>query len=260
MVAVVYGILWLLRFAVGACVFSFFGVVISRLPAGKSVVRGRSHCPSCGRRLTAKELIPCVSYLALRRKCRGCGARISGRYFFIELAGGILFVCCGLFFGFGVTGLLSLRGLLAFVYLGILTMVAYIDWDTRIIYDRFHIVITLLGIASLALFPEHGLADRLAGTAVVAAPMLVLALFIDGAFGGGDIKLMAASGFLLGWRAILAAMFIGLLAGGVYCAAMLAGKKLARRDSFAFGPFLALGLGTAFFWGDRLSAWYVSFL
>ena len=71
---------------------------------------------------------------------------------------------------------------------------------------------------------------------------------------------MAASGFLLGWRAILAAMFIGLLAGGVYGACMLAGKKLTRRYAFAFGPFLALGLGIAFFWGDPIAAWYLSIL
>ena len=260
MIAVLYGILWLLRFAIGACVFSFFGVVICRLPAGESVVHGRSHCSSCGRMLTAGELIPCISYLALRGKCRGCGVRISGRYVLIELAGGVLFVCCSLFFGCGASGLLSLRGLLAFAYLGILTMVAYIDWDTRIIYDRFHIVILLLGAAALWLFPEHSPADRLIGAAVVAVPMLALALLIEGAFGGGDIKLMGASGFLLGWRAILAAMFIGLLAGGVYCVCMLAGKKLTRRDAFAFGPFLALGLGIAFFWGDPIAAWYLSIL
>ena len=125
MIAVLYGILWLLRFAIGACVFSFFGVVICRLPAGESVVHGRSHCSSCGRMLTAGELIPCISYLALRGKCRGCGVRISGRYVLIELAGGVLFVCCSLFFGCGASGLLSLRGLLAFAYLGLLTMVAY---------------------------------------------------------------------------------------------------------------------------------------
>lgn len=260
MIAVFSGLLWLMRFAMGACVFSFFNVVIYRLPNGESVVRGRSHCPSCGKMLTAKELIPCISYLWQGGKCRGCGGKISGRYFLVELAGGLLFVFCGAYFGYGEWGLLSLKGLLAFAYLGILTMVAFIDWDTRIIYNRFHIGIVLLGIASLWIFPGHTLSDRLIGAAVISFPMLVLALIVEGAFGGGDIKLMAASGFLLGWRGITAAMFIGLLAGGAYCVWMLAGKKLARKDSFAFGPFLALGLGIAFFWGDKLAAWYVSFL
>ena len=73
MIAVLNGILWLLRFAIGACVFSFFNVVIYRLPRGESVVHGRSHCMGCGRTLTAGELIPCVSYLIQGKKCRGCG-------------------------------------------------------------------------------------------------------------------------------------------------------------------------------------------
>lgn len=260
MIVVLSGILWLLRFTVGACVFSFFNVVICRLPAGESVVRGRSHCPSCGKILTAKELIPCVSYLWQRGKCRGCGGKISGRYFWVEFTGGLLFVLCGVSFGFGRSGLLSLQGLLAFAYLGILTMVAWIDWDTRTIYDRFHIGIGLLGIASLWLFPGHSLADRLMGAVVIALPMLALAFLIEGAFGGGDIKLMAVSGFLLGWRAVVVAMFLGLITGGVYCIWMLVKKRLARGDSFAFGPFLAIGLGAAFFWGDKLADWYLAFL
>ena len=197
MIAVLNGILWLLRFAIGACVFSFFNVVIYRLPKGESVVHGRSHCMGCGKTLTAGELIPCVSYLIQGKKCRGCGGKISGRYFKVELAGGLAFVCCCAFFGYGELGLLSLRGLIAFAYLGILIIIALIDWDTKIIYDRFHIIIVLLGIAALWLFPEHPVADRLIGAAAVSLPMLLIAIAIEGAFGGGDIKLMAASGFLL---------------------------------------------------------------
>ncbi len=155
---------------------------------------------------------------------------------------------------------MSLKGIFAFLYLGILTMVAFIDRDTRIIYNRFHIMIGLLGLTALRLFPGRGIWDRLIGAAAVSVPMLLLALVIEGAFGGGDIKLMAVSGFLLGWKAVLAAMFIGLLAGGGYCVWMLAGKKLSRKDAFAFGPFLALGLGIAFFWGDLLVLWYLSIL
>ena len=79
MIAVLKGVLALLRFAVGACVFSFINVVIFRLPRGESVVRGRSHCPACGRILTARELIPCVSFLVQRGRCAGCKKPISGR-------------------------------------------------------------------------------------------------------------------------------------------------------------------------------------
>lgn len=260
MITVLSGVPWLLRFAMGSCVFSFLNVVSCRLPKGESVIRGRSHCADCGRTLTAGELIPCVSYVMQRGRCRGCGRKISGRYFLTELAGGLAFAWCGVRFGYGECGLLSLRGLLAFVYLGILMMVALIDWDTRIIYDRFHIFILLLGAAALRLSSEHSVPDCLIGAGIVSLPMLLIAFAIDGAFGGGDIKLMAASGFLLGWRAVLVAMFLGLLSGGVYAVGMMAARRLTGKDHFAFGPFLALGLAAACFYGDCITDWYIALL
>ena len=90
--------------------------------------------------------------------------------------------------------------------------------------------------------------------------MLVLALIVPGAFGGGDIKLMAASGLFLGMDAIVCAMFFSLLSGGGYAAFMLATKQLKKSDQFAFGPFLAFGLAVAALWGDQIAAWYLSAL
>lgn len=127
-----------------------------------------------------------------------------------------------------------------------------IDYDTKMIYDSCHVVILALGIAAIWLFPEHGLGDRCIGIFVVSVPMLILALAIPGAFGGGDIKLMAACGWLLGVKAVICAMMIALLAGGAYCVVMLAKKKISRKESFAFGPWLAVGLAVAVFYGDQL--------
>ena len=258
--AVLEGTLWFFRFLMGACIFSFLNVVIYRLPRGESIARGRSRCPGCGRMLTAGELVPLVSFLVQGGRCRGCGMRISKRYFAVEALGGGCFVLCGLVFGCGEWGIMSLEGIWVFAYLGILTVVALTDWDTRTIYDRFHIMILFLGAGGFWLRPEHGILDRFIGAAAVALPMLVLTLLIDGAFGGGDIKLMAASGFLLGWRAIVFAMFLGLAAGGTYCLGMLLRGKLGRKDQLAFGPFLALGLGISVFVGDSVAGWYLSLL
>ena len=260
MILFLEGILWLFRFTLGACIFSFLHVIACRLPKGESAVRGRSHCPHCGKTLTVWELIPCVSYLAQGGKCRGCKALIPKRYFLAECTGGLALVCCCARFGFGTWGLISLRGLLAFAYLGLLLLIALMDWDTQIIRDRFQVCIGLLGIAALWLFPEHALADRLIGTIAGSLPMLILALLVEGAFGGGDIKLMAVSGFFLGWKSIVAAMFLGLLLGGTLALWLMARKKLNRRDHMAFGPFLALGLTAALFYGDQMVSWYLSIL
>ena len=139
-------------------------------------------------------------------------------------------------------------------------MVALIDWDTQMIYDRFHIMILILAVFDFLLYPERGIVTRLIGALIISVPMLILALVIPGAFGGGDIKLMAVSGLLLGTASTVCAMFIGIVTGGGYAAVMLAGKKLEKKDQFAFGPFLALGLVAAVFWGDQIAAWYLHFL
>lgn len=240
------------RFVSGACIFSFLNVVIYRMPRGESVVSGRSHCMSCGHVLTGKELIPILSFLFLRGRCAGCGERISYRYLIVECTGGAAFVCCGAFYGIGQMGVISLRGLLVFLFLAVLMVTAMIDYDTQTIYDRFHIMIFLLGTAAVWLFPEHGLVSKCIGIFIISVPMLLLALAIPGAFGGGDIKLMAACGWLLGVKSIVCAMFIGLFAGGIYCVILLAGKKIGRKEHFAFGPWLAIGLTAAVFYGDFL--------
>lgn len=253
-------IIWILRFFFGACIFSFLGVVIYRLPLGESLVKGRSHCPSCNHSLGALELIPGISYLALGGKCKVCKAKIPFRDFVCEVFGGFAFIFCGSRFGVGSLGILSLRSLLIFIYLGILLVVALIDWDTQIIYDRFHIMILILAVGDFFLNSSHGLIDRLIGALIISVPMLLLALIIPGAFGGGDIKLMFASGLFLGTGSIVCAMFLGLLTGGAYGAWMLIRKKLDRKDVFAFGPFLSLGLMIAALYGDELVGWYLHFL
>ena len=216
MLIVLESILWVIRFFFGACIFSFLNVVIDRLPRAESVVNGRSHCTNCGRVLHAWELIPCVSYIFLRGRCAGCKSRIPGRDFFVEVIGGTAFIGCGIRYGCGSLGLLSMRGTVMLIYFGILLVVA--------------LIILILAIANIWLVPEHGLIDRLIGALIISVPMLLLALAIPGAFGGGDIKLMAVSGAFLGTGSVVCAMFFGLLTGGAYGAFML--KMYLHSDHF----------------------------
>jgi len=94
----------------------------------------------------------------------------------------------------------------------------------------------------------------------VSVPLLLLTLLIPGAFGGGDIKLMAACGFFLGWKLNLIALAIGIFTGGIWGIWLLATKKKERKEHFAFGPFLCVGVVCAWFLGERLLDWYWGFL
>ena len=250
-----YGIVWLFRFALGACVFSFLNVVAARLPRGESILRGRSHCEECGHTLAAWELIPCISFLLLGGKCHACGARLSPRYVLTETLGGALSCACALRFG-GETA----QAALAFASLCILTVVALMDWDTMEIWDRFNILLALCGAAAFFVFPEVSWRSRIIGLFAISVPMLVLALVIPGGFGGGDIKLMAAAGLLLGWQSAICAVLFGILTGGAYGIALLARRKAGRRDHFAFGPFLCFGAAIALFFGQDIVNWYIGLL
>ena len=228
MLYIAYAVLWLLRFALGACVFSFLGVVVWRLPRRESVVKGRSHCPVCGRTLSAAELITCLRYLLQGGKCRGCGAKIPARDFWIEVLGGLCSCACAYAFG-GETA----QAALAFAVLGILTVVALMDMDTLEIYDRFPVLLFVCGIAAHILIPSLGIKSRLIGCVIVSVPMLLLALIVPGGFGGGDIKLLSAAGAWLGVELLLYVILLSCLVFGIYA-------LIRRQRAGAFGPAIAI--------------------
>ena len=144
------------------------------------------------------------------------------------------------------------------------------DWRSRKIDNRFSLGIFLLGVLSLTLghlltlsplesgFLELSLFDRLLGSLFAALPLFLLMLILPGSFGGGDLKLLAAGGFFLGWRAILPAIAVGLLAASVYVIKRLASGTLTLKSQFPLGPFLAVGLAIGMFWGEAIWVWYLS--
>ena len=134
---------------------------------------------------------------------------------------------------------MSWAALLALAVCGILLSIALIDAETQTIPDRLNFALAVCGVAGTALSPA-GWRGHIIGAVCVSVPMFLLCLAIDGAFGGGDIKLMAAAGLFLGWQNTLLAMFFGILGGGVYGMYLLAAKKADKKDHFAFGPFLCV--------------------
>ena len=120
-------------------------------------------------------------------------------------------------------------------------------------------MLAVCGVAGTALSPA-GWRGHIIGAVCVSVPMFLLCLAIDGAFGGGDIKLMAAAGLFLGWQNTLLAMFFGILGGGVYGMYLLAAKKADKKDHFAFGPFLCAGIVLAMLFGEPVLGWYCQFL
>lgn len=154
----------------------------------------------------------------------------------VSLAGGILALVITGYYG------MSMAALTLFLVSAVLVMITVIDAYTQTIPPVLNIVLGALGLVSILTMPEISVAERVIGFFCISVPMFLIVLLVPGGFGGGDIKMMAASGILLGWKGNLAAFFIGLIIGGVYGAFLLISGKKGRKEHFAFGPCLSIGI------------------
>ncbi len=243
-------IFYLYVFILGIVVGSFLNVIIYRLPLGLSIAKGRSFCPTCKNPIKAYQNIPLFSFLFLRGRCAHCGTKIAWRYPLVEGLSGVLTVVSFLVFG------ASLQFLVVFIVTAILIAITFIDFDTMTIPNALVIALLVPALASVFVFPEIGLSSRLIGVFIVSAPMLILTFIIPDAFGGGDIKLMAVAGFMLGFPSTLLATFIALLFGGGVAIFILVQKKEGKH--MAFGPYLCLGIFVAQNFGGPIIRCYFS--
>lgn len=234
----------------GLVIGSFLNVCIYRIPEGKTVVTERSHCMKCGYQLSWYDMIPVVSWLALRGRCRKCKARISAQYPLIEAANGILYVV--VFLVCGVTWTSVVYCLLG----SALIVLSVIDFKTYEIPFGINVFILVLGLIRTVSDRVDWL-DHVIGLLAVSVPLGIILLVSKGrAIGGGDVKLMAAAGLLLGWEKILLALIIGCIAGSVIHIIRM--KAAGAGRVLAMGPYLALGIFISALWGNSLISWYLT--
>lgn len=238
-------------FLFGIVVGSFLNVCILRLPLKESIVTTPSHCMHCGKRLRPYELIPLFSYIFLRGRCSGCKSRISPQYPLIEAANGILWVV--LFAHFGVSPMFPIACLMC----SALLVLSVIDARTREIPSGTMIFILVLGAARVIFDLPHWL-TYIIGFFAVSVPLYILWMITGGrGIGGGDVKLMAVCGLVIGWKLILLALFIGCVAGSICHLTLMALKKVDR--SLALGPYLSFGIFVSLLFGDAMISWYLQF-
>lgn len=234
----------------GLCIGSFINVVICRLPKGGLFSKPRSHCPACGEQLSWRDLIPVFSYIMLKGYCRYCGKKISMRYPVIECTCALLAVVSVLRFGFEFSAVLT------FAISVNLLAITVIDFDTMEIPNSLNISLIPLAVCAMFFF-EIPLLERVIGFFVISLPMVLISLAINNAFGGGDIKLMAVCGFLLGWKWIILAFAFANLIGGIYAGYLLASRKAKRGTHIPYGPYLCAGIAISLFGGEQIFLFYL---
>lgn len=255
-------------FAFGLCVGSFLNVVIHRLPRAAGL-SGRSQCPHCGVRLAWFDLIPVLSFLLLRARCRNCRAPIAWRYPLVELATGL--IALAMVDRFGLTAAAALY----FVFAAALVAVTFIDLDWKIIPDVITLPGLLVGLAAVLgahLAARSGLdppalvvtpARALAGAVGGPAGLWLIALAyqrltgIEG-LGMGDVKLAGLLGAFLGGAGVFLTIFLASAAGSVVGLALMAARRGSTRTALPFGTFLAPAGLLVLLYGSSLMGWYFS--
>lgn len=249
-----------LVFFIFGCLWgSFANVVIHRWPLQESFVRGRSRCPKCRNRIAWWDNVPVFSYIFLRGKCRTCGGPISFRYPLVELTMGALFAC--VFYQFGWSWL-TLEYLI-FVF-GLVT-VSFIDLDHMLLPDIFTLSGLVIGLIGAALNPERSFLSAFVGALVGggilwAVAVLYFALRKEEGMGGGDIKLLAWIGALLGVSSLPVVLLFASLWGSFFGVAFMVFRQSNLRTAIPFGPYLALGALFYLFFGEFTHQLYLNLL
>ena len=294
MIAVVY----LMVFLFGIVIGSFLNVCILRLPLNEDIVKEPSHCMSCGHELKWYDLVPLFSYIFLRGKCRYCGEHISVQYPIIEALNGVLwcltfaivgweweavFICLLISalivitvidwrtfeIPFGANVYIFVVGLahLAYVLYFEITSKAAGGTGARVIRDSVKMIsedgsstYTVEYVREIIAGIAHGpWYEYVIGFFAVSVPLFLIFVISKGrGIGGGDVKLMAAAGLLLGWKLALLALMAGCVYGSVIHIARM--KISGEGRVLAMGPYLSAGILTAVWFGGKIIEWYVSFL
>lgn len=241
-------------FILGIIFGSFFNVVGLRLPQQQSFTKGRSHCPHCHTPLKSYELIPVISYLLQLGKCRHCRQPISIIYPITELLTGCLFALSYVLIG------LNVELIVALLLMSMLMILFVSDLSYMIIPNKVLLFFLPLFIVLRFIEPLTPWVSSVTGAVVGFGLIAVIILISNGGMGAGDMKLFGVLGIVLGLKNVLLTFFLATIIGAVVSFSLLLFKKLERKQSIPFGPFIVIAAIVSYFFGHDMIAWYLNLL
>jgi prepilin signal peptidase PulO-like enzyme (type II secretory pathway) len=252
-------------FLVGVCIGSFLNVAVFRTHEDESMVRGRSKCQSCEVPIGAKDLVPVLSYLRLKGRCRICKSVISWQYPVVELATGLLFLVMYLTSDWNIAYELGLQDMTVllfrnFVFVSYLVIIFVYDLRHMLILDRFTLpamIFALIANLWIGVVPAWSV---LVGGLVLGGFFWLQFQISKGVWvGGGDIRLGALMGFMLGLEQGLVALLLAYVLGAIAGVIMIVSKKATRKTPIPFGTFLTIATVITLIMGQPMIDWYLGF-
>lgn len=239
-------------FVFGLLIGSFLNVCIYRIPKEESIAYPPSHCTSCNNRIKSYDLIPVISWILLRGKCRHCKEKISVRYTLVELFTGVIYLA--LFLKYGLT----LEFLKFIILSSFLIVIGLIDYDTTDVYTVTTWVPIIIG-ALLIGYKAYAGQDYLTYIYgfLACGGIIALIILLTKGMGWGDAEICALGGIFLGLSNGLLMMLLSFVIGGTVGAYLLATKKKSRKDYIPFGPYIAMAAIIVSLFGSYILDWYM---
>ena len=233
---------------------SFLNVVIFRLASRESFLTSRSRCPHCRQTIAWYDNIPLLSFVLLLGRCRRCKAPISWQYPLVELVTGIALIL--LYWRFGLT----LDMVVLSIFSGFLVIIFVYDWRHGMILDA--VTLPAMAVALVgSLIRGLGLPALLIGAAIGGGFFVGQYTISRGRWiGGGDIRLGALMGLMLGWQLLLVAGLIAYVSGAAVALVLLSTRRKQLASPIAFGTFLSAATFVAFLWGQNVLDWYLGII
>lgn len=241
---------------IGLVIGSFLNMCIYRIPREESISYPPSHCESCNHKLNPLDLIPLISYLCLKGRCRYCGEKISLRYSLIEVFNCILYLM--VYMKYGPTIFTVKFCILS----SLLIVIGLIDYNTQDVYTSttiFGLIMGVIFIMAQNFIYKEGISNFLIG-GLIGALIIGSIVFLTGGMGEGDIEIAGICGLFLGVKLILLTLFISVIIGGVAGIIILTLKLKEKKDSMAFGPCIAIGAAISMLFGNMLINMYLGIL
>ncbi len=256
LICLVNMLVYILILIFGVFFGSFLNVCILRIPLKQTIVTKRSHCMNCNYQLKWYDLVPLVSWILLKGKCRKCHEPISAQYPIVEAANGIGWLIVFLIRGIRFDLVYDGTSICYCALFSALLVLSVIDWRTYEIPLGCNIFILAVGLVHLAMDHTNWLLYVI-GLIAVSGFLYLIYVFSKGrGIGGGDVKLMAASGLLIGWKLNILALVLGCIFGSII---HIIRMKVSGEDHvLAMGPYLSVGVMIAALWGERIIGIYMS--
>lgn len=244
-------------FIFGLFLGSFLGVVADRIQRNETIIKGRSHCENCKKELGLLDLLPVLSFLFLKGKCRYCKAKLSLLYPIIEISTGILFALTYIFLIHNSEFII--QNLIYYLFIiSSFIVIFFTDLKYGIIPDKIVVPAVVITFGWLMVNGSWFMVNHLF-SAIGAFLFFVVISYVfyiltkKQGMGGGDIKLSFLLGLILGFPGILVSLYLAFLTGAIIAIILILWKKKAfLKDSLPFGPFLITGSLISLFWGNYI--------